>query len=211
MINQDFSEYPEHRVGFFKLLRSINLTCFPGVLLIDVIYESFADTVPTPIALLELPPAQFKMLMDSIVWAFKHTARDIADTGLNCTLQFCAGMFLCSAWFHTVCLEVINNFAVATKDISGAFFQQYFASITQDVLYVLTDADHKSGFRLQCVLLARLFQLVEMNEVQAPLFDPATVSDSNMSNSKFLREYTLELLKTAFPHMQPYVNCFGDA
>jgi len=30
MINQDFSEYPEHRVGFFKLLRNINLHCFPG-------------------------------------------------------------------------------------------------------------------------------------------------------------------------------------
>ena len=33
MINQDFSEYPEHRVGFFKLLRNINLNCFPGKLL----------------------------------------------------------------------------------------------------------------------------------------------------------------------------------
>ena len=30
MINKDFSEYPEHRVEFFKLLRSINLSCFPG-------------------------------------------------------------------------------------------------------------------------------------------------------------------------------------
>jgi exportin-1 len=30
MINQDFAEFPEHRVGFFKLLRAINLTCFPG-------------------------------------------------------------------------------------------------------------------------------------------------------------------------------------
>lgn len=30
MINQDFQEYPEHRTGFFKLLRSINLSCFPG-------------------------------------------------------------------------------------------------------------------------------------------------------------------------------------
>lgn len=30
MINQDFAEYPEHRVGFFKLLRAINLTCFQG-------------------------------------------------------------------------------------------------------------------------------------------------------------------------------------
>lgn len=30
MISQDFSEYPEHRAGFFKLLRAINLNCFPG-------------------------------------------------------------------------------------------------------------------------------------------------------------------------------------
>lgn len=29
MINKDFSEYPEHRVEFFKLLRAINLYCFP--------------------------------------------------------------------------------------------------------------------------------------------------------------------------------------
>ena len=32
MINKDFSEFPEHRVEFFKLLRAINLHCFPGML-----------------------------------------------------------------------------------------------------------------------------------------------------------------------------------
>jgi exportin-1 len=30
MINQDFAEFPEHRLGFFKLLRTINQNCFPG-------------------------------------------------------------------------------------------------------------------------------------------------------------------------------------
>ncbi len=30
MINQDFAEFPEHRVGFFRLLRVINQNCFPG-------------------------------------------------------------------------------------------------------------------------------------------------------------------------------------
>ncbi len=29
MINRDFSEYPEHRVAFFRLIRAINLHCFP--------------------------------------------------------------------------------------------------------------------------------------------------------------------------------------
>jgi hypothetical protein len=35
------------------------------------------------LALLTIPPNQFKLFMDSIIWAIKHTMRDIADTGLN--------------------------------------------------------------------------------------------------------------------------------
>ncbi|KAI0035982.1 putative CRM1-nuclear export factor, exportin [Vararia minispora EC-137] len=162
MINQDFSEYPEHRVGFFKLLRAINLNCFP--------------------ALLSLPPPQFKLFMDSIVWAIKHTMRDIAETGLNLSL------------------EVVNNFANADQGISNSFFQQYYLSILQDTFYVLTDADHKSGFKLQALLLARLVQLVAMDVVKAPLFDPAVVTDPNITNAKFVRDYTASLLKSAFPH-----------
>jgi exportin-1 len=34
MINKDFAEFPEHRGGFFRLLRAINGTCFPGKLAI---------------------------------------------------------------------------------------------------------------------------------------------------------------------------------
>ncbi|KAJ3507261.1 hypothetical protein NLJ89_g6405 [Agrocybe chaxingu] len=164
MINQDFAEFPEHRVGFFKLLRAINLNCFP--------------------ALLTIPPTQFKLFMDSIIWAIKHTMRDISDTGLN------------------LCLEVVNNFATAADPaVTNAFFQQYFLSIMQDIFFVLTDTDHKSGFKLQSVLLARMFQLVEMNVIQTPLFDPSAVTDPGMNNTSFLREYTANLLKTAFPHV----------
>ncbi|KAG1754438.1 CRM1 C terminal-domain-containing protein [Suillus lakei] len=156
--------FPEHRVGFFKLLRAINLNCFP--------------------ALLGIPPPQFKLFMDSIIWAIKHTMRDIADTGLN------------------LCLEVVNNFAGAETAVSNAFFQQYFLSIVQDIFFVLTDTDHKSGFKLQSLLLARMFQLVETNQIQAPLFDPAQMADPTVSNSVFLKEYCANLLKTAFPHVQ---------
>ena len=99
-------------------------------------------------------------------------------------------------------LEVINNFASAEPQVSNAFFQQYFLSIMQDIFYVLTDTDHKSGFKLQSMLLARMFQLVETNQIGVPLFDPATVPDPNMSNAIFLREYTANLLKSAFPHVQ---------
>ncbi len=111
--------------------------------------------------------------------------------------------------FRLVCMEVVNNFAGAEPQVSNAFFQQYFLSIMQDIFYVLTDTDHKSGFKLQSMLLARMFQLVETNQITVPLFDPSTVPDANVTNSVFLREYTANLLKAAFPHVQKYVlTCF---
>ena len=104
-----------------------------------------------------------------------------------------------------MCLEVVNNFAAAETDVANAFFQQYFLSVTQDIFYVLTDADHKSGFKLQTMLLARMFQLVELNQIQAPLFDRNAVPDPNMTNSLFLKEYCSNLLISTFPHMHRYV------
>lgn len=80
----------------------------------------------------------------------------------------------------------------------NAFFQQYFLNILQDIFFVLTDTDHKSGFKLQSVMLARMFQLVETGAIQLPL-DPAGASSNNTT---FLRDYTANLLKNAFPHVQ---------
>ncbi|CAJ0647133.1 13203_t:CDS:2 [Entrophospora sp. SA101] len=147
MINKDFSEYPEHRVGFFKLLRAINQHCFP--------------------ALLTLPAAQFKLIMDSIVWAFKHTMRDIADTGLH------------------ICLELLNNISNQESAVANAFYQQYYLNLLQDVFFVLTDTDHKS-------VLQFMFSIVESGVVQAPLFSPE-IRDPEMTNQRYLREYVINL------------------
>jgi exportin-1 len=109
-----------------------------------------------------------------------------------------------------VCLEVVNNFAGADPVVANTFFQQYFLSIVQDIFFVLTDTDHKSGFKLQSLLLARMFQLVEMNQIQAPLFDPTQKTDPGITNAIFLREYTADLLKGGFPHVQKFVNYFSS-
>ncbi|KIM28962.1 hypothetical protein M408DRAFT_329009 [Serendipita vermifera MAFF 305830] len=165
MINQDFTEYPEHRIGLYRLLRSINQQCFP--------------------ALLTLPPAQFKLVFDSIIWGMKHTLRDIADAGLM------------------ILIELVDNFAKADASVANAFFQQFYTALLQDLFFVLTDTDHKSGFKMQSQLLMRLYQLVETSTLQAPIFDPASVPDPNMSNQAFLREFSASLLKNAFPHLPP--------
>ena len=54
-------DYPEHRLQFFNLLRSITNAC--------------SGTLFT------MSPMQLKLVIDSIVWAFRHTERNVADTG----------------------------------------------------------------------------------------------------------------------------------
>lgn len=79
------------------------------------------------LALLELAPAQFKLFIDSVVWGFKHTMRDIADISLK------------------TCEQLIINISQTDPNIAGAFFHSYYLSMLQDIFFVLTDRDHKSG------------------------------------------------------------------
>jgi exportin-1 len=44
--------------------------------------------------------AQLKLVIDSIVWAFRHTERNIADTGAHLALGSPAGSRWCAASVH---------------------------------------------------------------------------------------------------------------
>jgi exportin-1 len=195
MINQDFAEFPEHRVGFFKLLRAINLNCFPGMSVLVLQSQHIAHQIS---ALLGLLPQQFKLFMDSIVWAIKHTMRDIAETGLNRTCCYSLDLRVP----YLPCRSVLGDYQqllLCGRSNSQPVLPAVLPQHLQDTFFVLTDADHKSGFKLQSLLLARMVQLVATDAIHAPLFDPAVVNDPNMTNAKFVRDYTANLLKSAFP------------
>ncbi|KAL6069759.1 Exportin-1 [Balamuthia mandrillaris] len=163
MITQNFEDYPVCRVNFFNLIRAINTHCFP--------------------AFFQIPPETFKLIIDSIVWAFKHTMRNIAETGLN------------------ILLELLKNIAASGEEVAQGFYKAYFINLVQDIFYVLTDAFHKSSFSLQATILARMFHLVESGQVRVPLWDTTTNQDPAMNNSVFLRNHMTHLLLTAFPHL----------
>jgi exportin-1 len=60
MITKNFEDYPEHRIRFFEFLKAINTHCFP--------------------ALFNIPSEHQKLVVHSVVWAMKHTERNISDT-----------------------------------------------------------------------------------------------------------------------------------
>ncbi|XP_042513165.1 protein EXPORTIN 1A [Macadamia integrifolia] len=161
MITKNFEDYPEHRLKFFSLLRAIATHCFP--------------------ALISLSSQQLKLVMDSIIWAFRHTERNIAETGLN------------------LLLEMLKNFQAS--EFCNQFHRTYFLTIEQEIFAVLTDTFHKPGFKLHVLVLQHLFCLVDSGSLTEPLWDASTVPYPYPSNSMFVREFTIKLLGTSFPNM----------
>jgi exportin-1 len=121
--------------------------------------------------------------MDSIVWAFKHTMRDISELGLQ------------------ICLELLQNFGKTDPSISNAFYQQFFLSLLQDILYVLTNSFHANGFKSQSLILMQMFHMVNENRIQAPLFANSAIPTQATNNKDYLLEYVSGLLHNAFPHL----------
>eukprot|EP00252_Welwitschia_mirabilis_P021495 TRINITY_DN552_c0_g1_i3.p1 TRINITY_DN552_c0_g1~~TRINITY_DN552_c0_g1_i3.p1 ORF type:complete len:860 (+),score=155.81 TRINITY_DN552_c0_g1_i3:174-2582(+) len=162
MITKNFEDYPEHRLKFFSLLCAIATHCFP--------------------ALCALSSQQLKLVMDSIIWAFRHTERNIAETGL------------------TLLLAVLKNFEMS--EFCNQFHQSYFLTIEQEIFAVLTDTFHKPGFKHHCQILQHLFCLVDSGALTQPLWDVNALGGTAYPNNMvFVRDQTIKLLATSFPNM----------
>ncbi|GJM97310.1 hypothetical protein PR202_ga14229 [Eleusine coracana subsp. coracana] len=159
MITKNFEDYPEHRLKFFSLLRAIGTHCFQ--------------------ALIQLSSPQLKLVIDSINWAFRHTERNIAETGLS------------------LLLEILKNFQAS--GFQNQFYKTYFLTIEQEIFAVLTDTFHKPGFKLHVLVLQHLFCVVD--GLTEPLWDASSVPYQYTDNAMFVRDYTIKLLGTSFPNM----------
>lgn len=166
MINKDFEEYPEHRTNFFLLLQAVNLYCFA--------------------AFLSIPATQFKLVLDSIIWAFKHTMRNVADTGLQ------------------VLFQLLQNVS-GHPDAAQSFYKTYYTDILQHMFSVVTDTSHTAGLTMHATILAYMFSLVENGKITVVLDPsnntPAMPPQVTQGNVKYVQDFVANLLRTAFSHL----------
>jgi exportin-1 len=124
-------------------------------------------------ALLRLSGEPFQLVMNSIIWAVKHLERNIQDTGL------------------TVLYDLLRN--VETSEVANSFFKTFFSSLVQDLFGVLTDTFHKSGFRMQATILAKMFNIIESGAITVPLWNQG----SFQNNQQYVRDYVSNLLASS--------------
>ena len=134
-----------------------------------------------------ITPDQFKVVVNSILWAVKHQEPNMAEIGL------------------TTLTNLVTNLSV-NKEALSQFFSVYLMQICRDIFIVLTDSLHKSGFKLQAEILRRLILAIEQKEVIAP------ISPEAPDNKSYIRDYLISALSTSFPNISKanvmnFVDC----
>lgn len=176
MIKNNFEDFPDARINFFLLLRAINQHNFGALFALD---QNPAKA-----------EAEFRIIINAIVWAFKHTERNVAETGLQ------------------ILLEMLRN--VDNSPFVNYFYRIYFKSILNDILSVLTDTFHRPGFRLHAQILMHLIGAVGSGQITEPIWDQTqpeevALASSNGSqsagNGVYLLNHLLKILREAFPNL----------
>lgn len=176
MIKNNFEDFPDARINFFILLRSVSQHNFCALFALD----------PVPAQ----AEKEFSVIINAIVWALKHTERNVAETGLQ------------------ILLELLRN--VDVSPFANYFYKSYFKIVLNDILSVLTDTFHRPGFKLHSNILMHLIHAICSATVTEPIWkedDAAEVALATgngtvpASNTVFLHNHLLKILKDAFPNL----------
>lgn len=136
-------------------------------------------------ALFYLPEARLKLYVDSLIWALKHQQPQVSEIGLHILSQF------------------IEKLLAQSPQVYLPFFQQYYFTLLQDVLSVITDTMHKAGFKLQQQIMLQLVLAVENG-----LLNEAAPKQRVM-------EYLFDIIGKSFPMLHRsqaeifVLNCFN--
>lgn len=136
-------------------------------------------------SLFYLKEMQLKLYVDSLIWASKHEQPQVADIGLQILHKF------------------LERLLSGPQQVYQPFFKLYYFTLMQDILSVLTDTLHKSGFKLQQGILLQLIKASESG-----LLPEAAPKQRAM-------EFLFEVLGKSFPMLHRsqaeifILNCFN--
>lgn len=125
MIKNDFVEFPEHRVEYYKLLKEINSKAFE--------------------ALLQLSGEAFQSLINAALWALKHNNREVEENGLSLTIELISNVEklgntpFTKAFYENFYFQILSDtFYVLTQPDHKSGFN-YQAQLLAQLLHLVED------------------------------------------------------------------------
>ena len=101
----------------------------------------------------ELDSERFETIIHTIIFAVKHEKPEIMEIGLK------------SMWN-------LNDKVSLHQHVCTIFYKSFYTLIIQEIIMVLSDCRHLSGFKLQCQILQQLINLIDKNQITQPINMP---------------------------------------
>ncbi|KAI8370218.1 armadillo-type protein [Blakeslea trispora] len=126
MLTHNFSDYPEFRHEFYRLLRVLNRRCFLNL------FQSHS---------------LFQLVIDSIMWGTKHTVRDIAQMALQTCLDMIntvAGLEdedVSSQFFETYYVRILTDILEVLVDPDCRHGFNYQSQVLSRMLELVQEGD----------------------------------------------------------------------
>ncbi len=96
--------------------------------------------------LFQLSPEKFNIIILTILFAMKHEKPELMEIGLET-------------------MHSLNLLVVSAPQIASIFYQNFYLVMIRDILTVMTDYRHMSGFKLQGLILQQMICAVESGTI----------------------------------------------
>ena len=121
----------------------------------------------------------------TILFAMKHEKPDLMELGLET-------------------MQSLNTLVVTSPDIASVFFERFYVQVVRDLLTLMTDYRHVSGFKLQGQILQQLIQVADCPAVAQKRFLVDLNGNPHQFNSN--KEFVIALLIDCISTLFPYLN-----
>lgn len=194
MIQIDYNSFPEHRISFFELVKSLIINEFDAVFKIQD--QNFNKNV-----------------INVIVWAFRHSQYNIAELGLD-TLKFLLdgvnqarlnGHNISDFFYKEYFMQLLNEiFVVLTDSFHKASFQQHVI-IIQTLIQVVdsgiltenlfSNEDNNKNFVYKYIVNINAQAFTHINKIQIESFALALFNKANDYNEikGVIRDFLINL------------------
>jgi len=173
------SEFPEHRLAFFKLLEAINLHCFA--------------------ALFGSPGEQQKLVVDAVLWAVRHSSRETGDTGLAILLQLlenvaAGGAAVAQPFYAAHLLTVVTELLLVLTDrLHRAHFKAHVTILRSLFLLVVSGGVETPLW--ECP--------VAVGNGAGALYAAGLAAGGAPSNQHFVQTYVRTWIEGTFSNLSP--------
>lgn len=132
--------------------------------------------------MIELDPQRFQTIILTVIFAIKHEKPECMEIGLK------------SMWD-------LNDRISSHPHICSLFFVSFYTQIIKEVLMVMTDCRHLSGFKLQCKILQQLIGIIDRDSINAPVQDTNGQAHTMPSNKDFVKDLLSTTIMDLFPNL----------